>query len=100
MNIKKTAKLFKELGNPVRLKIIQRLIKAGRIGVPVGDLQKECNIPNSTLSHHISSLMEQGLIVQQKEGRFLFCVINYSKIEYLKIFLEKDCCIDEQDKKA
>lgn len=95
MDIDKTAKLFKELGHPVRLQIIQKLIKAGRIGVNVGTLQKECQIPNSTLSHHISSLMDNGLVIQKKEGKFLYCIVNYSKLEYLKVFLEKDCCINE-----
>ncbi len=97
MNFEKTAKAFKEIGHPVRLKIVQRLIKAGMSGIPVGALQEETQIPHSTLSHHISSLISAELMTQRREGRTLYCILNYENIEYLKVFLAKDCCIDEQD---
>jgi DNA-binding transcriptional ArsR family regulator len=95
MNFEEISRAFKELGHPVRLSIVQRLIRAGFKGIPVGTLQEELDIPNSTLSHHISSLVHAGLMMQRKEGRTLFCVLKYENVKLLQLFLEEDCCVDE-----
>ncbi|MBM26081.1 MAG: transcriptional regulator [Chloroflexi bacterium] len=95
MKFEEISRAFKELGHPIRLSIVKRLIRAGFQGIPVGTLQEELNIPNSTLSHHISSLVHAGLMMQRKEGRTLFCVLKYENVKLLQLFLEKDCCVDE-----
>lgn len=97
MDFNNTVRAFKMLGHPARLNIVKALIPAGKKGLPVGDLQKKLNIPNSTLSHHVSSLVSANLLIQNRDGRILYCIVNYEKIDCLKIFLEKDCCIEELD---
>ena len=58
-----------ELGNIHRLSIFRFLVKAGHEGAPVGDIQKALEIPNSTLSHHLSRMAKVGLITQNKKSR-------------------------------
>ncbi|WP_250657179.1 ArsR/SmtB family transcription factor [Alkalimarinus coralli] len=94
MEIEKLAKALKELGHPTRLTIFKRLIKAGYQGLPVGDIQEELKIPGSTLSHHISSLVSAGLIAQRREGRTLFCVVEYGQLQAVVSFFQDECCID------
>lgn len=94
MEIETTAKIFKELGHPTRLKIFKRLVKAGFDGLPVGGLQEELAIPGSTLSHHISNLASAGLIQQRREGRTLYCVVEYARLLGVINFLQDECCID------
>ncbi len=89
-----TAKALKELGHPIRLTIFKRLIKSGFQGLAVGQLQKELNIPNSTLSHHISSLASAALITQRREGTTLYCVVEYDRFMQVINFLQDECCID------
>lgn len=96
MDIEVVAKALKELGHPTRLAIFRRLVKSGEQGVAVGVVQEELSIPGSTLSHHISGLSSAGLIKQRREGRTLFCVVEYEKLQSVLSFLQEECCIDEQ----
>ncbi|MDD7803998.1 MAG: metalloregulator ArsR/SmtB family transcription factor [Endozoicomonas sp. (ex Botrylloides leachii)] len=91
------AKSLKELGHPVRLRIFKRLVRAGFQGLTVGCLQKELSIPGSTLSHHLSCLMLAGLLTQRREGRLLYCVSNYDKLEKVIHFLKAECCADQSN---
>lgn len=96
MNIDEVAKALKELGHPTRLTIYKCVVKAGFKGIAVGGLQQRLDIPGSTLSHHISNLASAGLISQRREGRTLYCVAEYQKLENVIGFLNDECCSDEQ----
>ncbi|MCC9371116.1 ArsR/SmtB family transcription factor [Enterobacter hormaechei] len=61
MELSKAADTLKELGHPTRLSVYRELVKAGHEGLPVGELQKRLDIPASTLSHHLSSLISVSL---------------------------------------
>jgi len=95
MNIDIVAKALKELGHPTRLTIYKSVVRAGYQGVAVGVLQEKLGIPGSTLSHHISSLVSAGLISQRREGRTLFCVAEFEKLQSVIGFLQDECCMDE-----
>lgn len=95
MDTEVIAKALKELGHPIRLMIFKRLVRSGHQGIAVGELQKELEIPGSTLSHHISSLVSADLIKQRREGRTLYCTVQYERLNQVVTFFEEDCCIDE-----
>ncbi|ELR66560.1 Transcriptional regulator, ArsR family [Photobacterium marinum] len=96
MDIEIVAKALKELGHPTRLAIFKSVVRAGYQGIAVGGLQEKLGIPGSTLSHHISSLASAGLLSQRREGRTLFCVAEYDKLQAVIGFLQDECCLDEQ----
>jgi DNA-binding transcriptional ArsR family regulator len=52
------------LGDPVRLEIVQRLAEKGEL--PCAAL--DCDIPKSTMSHHLRVLREAGVLYCRKEG--------------------------------
>ena len=81
-----------ELGNTTRLAIFRYLVKAGHDGVPVGQIQKELEVPGSTLSHHISRLVRVGLIRQVRESDTLYCLPQYEVLTELIDFLQSECC--------
>ena len=81
-----------ELGNSTRLTIFRYLVKAGHEGISVGQIQKEFNIPGSTLSHHISRLVRVGLVQQERESRTLYCIPQYEALTELVDFLQAECC--------
>lgn len=89
------AQRFAELGHKTRLEIFKHLVRGGRQGVPVGELQSTLNVPGSTLSHHINRLINVGLVVQRREGRTLYCVPQFDKLAELAGFLVAECCADE-----
>ncbi len=89
------AALLSQLGNPTRLRIVRELVRTGRTGMAVGEIQKKLGTPNSTLSHHINHLRGVGLIRQVREGTILRCFIEYRKIDAVVTFLTEECCAAE-----
>jgi DNA-binding transcriptional ArsR family regulator len=92
MNIEAAAKSLEALGSTTRLEIFRLLVKAGRGGAAVGELQAALKIPASTLSHHCARLVQAGLITQERQGRNLICRAQYESIKHLLNFLTDKCC--------
>ncbi len=92
MQVEIAAKRFAELGHTTRLEIFRYLVKSGRQGAPVGEIQETLCVPNSTLSHHITRLVSVGLIMQRREGRTLYCIPQYEELFGLIEFLQEECC--------
>ena len=93
-NLIEAAMRLESLGNATRLSIYQLLVKAGPIGLPVGEIQRRLDIPGSTLSHHLASLVQHELVTQVREGRVLRCMPNFEKMRELIEFLTDECCQD------
>ena len=97
MDLNTAANALRELGHPTRLSIYRELVRAGHEGLPVGELQKRLEIPASTLSHHLSSLISVSLVHQERQGRTLFCHARYENLEALITFLTEECCSGTDD---
>jgi DNA-binding transcriptional ArsR family regulator len=96
VELEAVAKALKELGHPTRLSIYKQVVKAGFGGIAVGGIQECLGIPASTLSHHIAGLASAGLIKQRRDGRTLFCTAEFEQLDNVIVFLQDECCIDEQ----
>ncbi|WP_028108708.1 ArsR/SmtB family transcription factor [Ferrimonas futtsuensis] len=83
---------FAELGHDTRLSIFRLLVKGGLQGLNVGEIQQHLSIPGSTLSHHISRLMNANLVTQERRGRELICRANLEATDELMGFLSAECC--------
>ena len=92
MDINHAARCLEKLGNPTRLEVYRLLVQAGPDGLAVGELQAHLEIPASTLSHHLSHLVNAGLVRQEREGRVLRCLPNYVLMDELLGFLKAECC--------
>ncbi len=86
------ARCLEKLGNPTRLEIFRLLVRAGPAGLAVGEIQEHLDIPGSTLSHHVSHLVNAGLVHQQRQGRVLRCTPNFPLIDQVIRFLTDECC--------
>ena len=93
MDLKHAARCLDKLGNPVRLEIFRLLVRAGPKDLAVGEIQEHLEIPASTLSHHISHLVNAGLLHQKRDSRILRCTPNYQLMKELIGFLTKECCL-------
>jgi ArsR family transcriptional regulator len=92
MQVETAAKLFGELGNKTRLDILRLLMKAGRDGLPIGDIHGRLDIPLSTLAFHLRGLSEAELIEQEKQGRSVLCRPRFDRINEAIAFLKEECC--------
>jgi ArsR family transcriptional regulator, arsenate/arsenite/antimonite-responsive transcriptional repressor len=86
------ADMFAAMGAEPRLKIMQLLLQAHPQGMVVGDIQKELDIPSSTLSHHLDKLKHERLVRVRREGTFLRYEANTSALQELIQFLYAECC--------
>jgi len=86
------ADMFAAIGNEARLCILQLLLKAHPQGLVVGEIQADLQIPNSTLSHHLDKLKNEGLVLVRRESTFLRYTANVETLQALLQFLYAECC--------
>jgi DNA-binding transcriptional ArsR family regulator len=90
--IPRYADMLSAMGTEPRLRIMRLLLSAHPEGLVVGDIQEELEIPNSTLSHHLEKLKNEGLVCVQRESTFLRYTANTEALQELLSFLYSECC--------
>jgi DNA-binding transcriptional ArsR family regulator len=90
MNI--AIKALAALAQETRLTIFRALVQAGESGLSAGQLAKELNIPNATLSFHLKELSHAELIIARQESRFIFYSANFATMNELLSYLTENCC--------
>jgi DNA-binding transcriptional ArsR family regulator len=86
------ARALAALGHDARLSIFRLLVQAGRDGLRVSDIGDHLGLAPSTLAHHLSTLVDAGLVVQDKQGREVFNKVDYPAMHRLLDFLTSECC--------
>jgi ArsR family transcriptional regulator len=86
------ADMFSAMGTEARLRIMQLLLSAHPEGLVVGEIQEDLEIPNSTLSHHLDKLRNEGLVEVRRESTFLRYTANTDALQELLQFLYAECC--------
>jgi len=84
--------MFSAMGTESRLRIMQLLLSAHPDGLVVNEIQEELDIPNSTLSHHLDKLRNEGLVNVRRESTFLHYTANTEALQRLLQFLYAECC--------
>ena len=90
--VAKFADMFSAMGTEARLRIMQLLLTAHPDGLVVSEIQEELEIPNSTLSHHLDKLKNEGLVQVQRESTFLRYTADTDALQQLLQFLYAECC--------
>src|SRR5438309_10578804 len=90
--VAKYADMFSAMGTEARLRIMQLLLAAHPVGLVVGDIQEELNIPSSTLSHHLEKLKSEELVQVRRESTFLRSTANTEAQQELLRFLYSTSC--------
>lgn len=76
------AKMFKALGNPIRLEILKQLADCNRC--ICNDIVSALPLAQSTVSQHLKVLKEAGLILGEVEGPATCYCINPEGLNWLK----------------
>jgi ArsR family transcriptional regulator len=90
--VAKFADMFSAMGTEARLRIMQLLLTAHPDGLVVSEIQEELEIPNSTLSHHLDKLKNEGLVQVQRQSTFLRYTADTDALQQLLQFLYAECC--------
>jgi ArsR family transcriptional regulator, arsenate/arsenite/antimonite-responsive transcriptional repressor len=80
------------LGQPTRLEILQRLMRAEPDGLTAGTIGDLVGSRHNTLSSHLSILARSGLVRGTRNGRSIIYRANVDGIRGLISFLVTDCC--------
>ncbi|TFL16654.1 ArsR/SmtB family transcription factor [Jannaschia formosa] len=86
------ARALAALGHDARLSIFRLLVKAGGDGLRVSDIGDHLGLAPSTLAHHLSTLVDAGLVLQDKQGREVFNRVDFPAMHRVVGFLTSECC--------
>ena len=91
-DITRYADMFAALGSEPRLRIMRLLLASHPGGMVVGEIQAETSIANSTLSHHLDKLKNDGLVSAEREKAFVRYRASTGALQELLGFLYAECC--------
>lgn len=74
------AQLFRVLGHPVRIRILELLVDGERT---VGDLQNELMLDSSGTSQHLTALRQQGVLESRRVGTSSYYRIRDPRVSQL-----------------
>ncbi|WP_312370169.1 ArsR/SmtB family transcription factor [Lachnoclostridium sp.] len=83
-NYEENSKLMKAISDSNRLKILD-ILSCGELCAC--DIQKHFDFSQPTLSHHMKSLMDCGLVVGRKEGTWMRYKIDLQRANEMMYFL-------------
>lgn len=77
----KKADILKALAHPVRLCIVQGLLKSQ--GCNVSNIQNCIGIPQSTISQHLATLRHSGIIAGERRGPEIIYRVIHPNVEHI-----------------
>ncbi len=80
------------LAQESRLAVYRLLVKRGPEGFAAGEIAERLKIPGPTLSFHLKSLSQAGLVSARKESRFVYYSANFERMNDLVRYLTENCC--------
>lgn len=97
MNNDTAATILESLAFGVRLDIYRLLVKKGPDGLVAGDIAATLGIAPNSLSFHLKTLTQAGMLAVQQEGRFMRYRANIPLMLDLIAFLTEECCVDQPE---
>ena len=97
MDISNAAKALSALSQESRLKAFRLLVRSGSEGMAAGRIADALEIPHNTLSTHLSTLVNAGLVNSRRESRSIIYSIDFDGTRALFAFLMENCCQGNPD---
>jgi ArsR family transcriptional regulator len=80
------------LAQSTRLDTFRLLVKREPEGVPAGELARLMEVPQNTMSAHLSILARAGLAIGERHSRSIIYRADFTRFREVALFLLKDCC--------
>jgi len=87
-----TAALFRALGDPARVRIVNLLARSGEVcGC---ELTEGLDLAQPTVSHHLKKLHEAGLLEREQRGKWAYYSLKRDAVATLALVtdLKEACC--------
>jgi ArsR family transcriptional regulator, arsenate/arsenite/antimonite-responsive transcriptional repressor len=80
-------RVFKTLAERHRVKILNRLLAAGGEPVCVCDFEDMLGLKQSTTSYHLKQLLDAGIVVRERRGKFAYFSVTSGALERIRELL-------------
>jgi DNA-binding transcriptional ArsR family regulator len=80
------------LAQTTRLDVFRLLIRHEPEGLPAGEIARELDVPQNTMSTHLAILARAGMVRSERQSRSIIYRANLDQLQALTLFLVKDCC--------
>lgn len=88
LDFERTARVFHALSEPTRLRLVDLLRGGERC---VCELTDALEAGQSRLSFHLKALKDAGIVLDRREGRWIYYRLNQERVEEVAALLT-DCC--------
>ena len=85
-SVKKAALVLRALNHKLRQQIIRTIYENKRLTVT--DLYVKLRLEQSVASQHLAILRKTGIVITERDGKFIYYTINSSRIEAINEFVK------------
>lgn len=86
-NLKKASLVLRALNHKLRQQILSLIETEKKITVT--EIYVKMRLEQSVASQHLAILRRAGIVVTQREGKFIYYTVNYKRIEELNQFVQE-----------
>jgi ArsR family transcriptional regulator len=80
------------LSQSTRLETFRLLVRHVPDGLPAGEIARQLDIPQNTMSAHLAVLTRAGLASAERQSRSIIYRADLNRLRELTLYLVKDCC--------
>ncbi|PAX08897.1 ArsR/SmtB family transcription factor [Sphingomonas lenta] len=80
------------LAQATRLDVFRLLVRHEPNGMAAGDIARQLDVPQNTMSAHLGILARAGLVRSERRSRSIIYCADLDGLRALTLFLVKDCC--------
>ncbi len=82
------------LAQETRLDILRFLVTRGPDGAPAGTVAAQVGTPAPTLTFHLNTLTDAGLLVRRRAGRQIIYRVDFGVLHAIIAYLLENCCME------
>lgn len=92
MDEKNVINALAALAQSTRLQTFRLLVSKEPEGMAAGEIAKALEVPQNTMSAHLATLSQAGLVLAERQGRSIIYRADLGCLRTVTLFLLKDCC--------
>jgi len=84
-NVKKAALILRALNHKLRQQLIKLIDEEKRITVT--EIYVRLRLEQSVASQHLAILRKAGIVITEREGKFIYYLVNHKRLEEINEFV-------------
>lgn len=86
LHLKKSSLILRALNHKLRQQMVKLLDEHKRMTVT--EIYVKLRLEQSVASQHLAILRRAGIVITQRDGKFIYYLINYSRVKEVSRFVE------------